>query len=60
VSVFIMECIVKLICYCFEYTEEDITNDLLKNNGESSILKQIAEARRTKTCDCDNKHPEKR
>lgn len=49
-----------LICYCFEYTEADIQNDLLENNGRSLILEQITEARKNNTCKCDVKHPEKR
>jgi hypothetical protein len=50
----------KLICYCHRYTEADIRDDLLANNGLSSILEQIAEEARTKTCQCDIYHPEKR
>ncbi len=50
----------QLICYCFEYTEEDIINDFKVNDGKSSILAKITEARRTNTCQCDDKHPEKR
>jgi len=50
----------KLICYCFEYTEEDIVDDFEANNGKSSILAKITKARRTNTCQCDDRHPEKR
>jgi len=50
----------KLIRYCFEYTEADIITDLLENNGHSSILNQIAQARKNKTCQCDLEHPEQR
>ena len=50
----------QLLCYCFEYTEEDIINDLEANHGKSSILVRIAEAKRTNTCQCDDKHPEPR
>ncbi len=49
-----------MICYCFGYTEADIIEDVLKNKGHSSILERVAEARRTLTCQCDDKHPEKR
>lgn len=48
------------ICYCFGYTEEDIIKDFKANKGTSSILVRITEAKRSNTCDCDNKHPEKR
>ena len=50
----------KLICYCHRYTEEDIRDDLLANNGRSFILEQIAEESRNKACQCDIYHPEKR
>ncbi len=50
----------KLICYCLEYTEADIVNDVAANNGKSSILDKIAEARKNNLCQCDEKHPEKR
>jgi len=50
----------QLICYCFEYTEEDIINDFTKNHGKSAILERITEARKNNTCRCDDKHPEKR
>jgi hypothetical protein len=50
----------KFICYCFEYTEEDIIADFRMENGKSSILEKITEARMNNTCQCDSKHPEKR
>jgi hypothetical protein len=50
----------KLICHCYGYTEEDIAADFKKNNGRSAILARITEARKNKTCQCDDKHPEKR
>ncbi len=50
----------QLICYCYEYSEYDIVSDFQANNGKSLILERIAEARRNNTCQCDNKHPEKR
>ena len=49
-----------LICYCFEYTEEDIINDFKVNGDKSSIMAKITEARRNNICQCDDKHPEKR
>jgi hypothetical protein len=48
------------ICYCFAYSEADIVDDVLKNHGQSPILERIAEAKRTLTCQCGDKHPEKR
>lgn len=50
----------QLVCYCFEYTAEDIISDCKVNNGESSILTRIIEARKSGTCKCDDKHPGKR
>ncbi len=50
----------KVICYCHGYTEADIVADLNKNMGESLIMRQIIEARKNKTCHCDEKHPERR
>lgn len=50
----------KIICYCHGYTEEDIKNDLLANNGRSMILEQITQETRNKICHCDLYHPEKR
>jgi hypothetical protein len=52
--------IMKLICYCHNYAEADIAGDFYRNKGRSTILAQIAKARREKTCQCDDKHPEKR
>jgi hypothetical protein len=49
-----------LVCYCFEYSEADIIADVRANNGKSLILERIAEARRNNSCQCDDKHPEKR
>ena len=50
----------ELICYCFQYTDEDIKQNFEVNNGRSTILEKIAIAKRNGTCDCDNKHPQKR
>jgi len=50
----------KMICYCFGYSEADIIADVLNNHGRSTILERVTEARRSLTCQCDDKHPEKR
>jgi len=50
----------KLICYCHGYTEADIITDLKKNRGKSSIMDQIIESRKNNTCQCGDKHPERR
>lgn len=49
----------KFICYCFKHTEADIIKDL-KENGRSTILEKIIEAKRTNGCNCIENHPEKR
>lgn len=59
-ELFIIEAIMTLICFCHGYTEADIVADLKQNRGDSTILRQIIEARRNNTCQCDVKHQEKR
>ena len=50
----------KTICYCFNYADADIIDDVLKNKGQSLIEKRIAEAKKSGTCQCDLKNPKKR
>jgi hypothetical protein len=50
----------KMICYCFNYTEADIIDDVIKNLGHSSILERITEEKKNLTCQCDIKNPQKR
>ena len=45
------------ICYCFEYTEADIRNEVAQNHGQSLLLTRIVEAKRQGTCQCDVKNP---
>ncbi len=47
----------KKICYCFDYTDEEIMADVKANKGESIIEKRIAEAKRRKRCQCEIKSP---
>ena len=49
----------ELICYCFNYTVEDIKTDF-QENGESTILKKIATEKKLNGCDCVNKNPKGR
>jgi hypothetical protein len=49
-----------VICYCYRYTEDDIKNDLLKNNGNSTILENIIYNRKYGLCKCDDNHPQHR
>lgn len=50
----------KKICYCFEYTEDDIIRDLNRNDGVSTILDKITKAKKQGNCNCKDKHPEHR
>jgi hypothetical protein len=50
----------KKICYCFDYTESDIKNDVLSSNGCSLILEKIVAAKQHGDCQCATKHPEGR
>ena len=46
-----------LICYCFGYTEEDISRDVQENSGASSILERIVNEKKKGTCRCATIHP---
>jgi hypothetical protein len=48
-----------LICYCFEYTKDDIEQDFTRN-GRSIIMEKIAEEKKAGGCDCANKNPKRR
>ena len=45
-----------LICYCFEYTGEDIRQDLIKH-GRSMIMEKIKAAKQMGSCQCTTKNP---
>ena len=47
----------ELICYCFNYTEDDIKSDFFKNNGKSTILEKIKEEKKNGNCECHIKNP---
>ena len=47
------------VCYCFDYTEEDIIKDL-KKHGYSTIIDEITERKSQNMCNCQEKHPEHR
>ncbi len=49
----------KYVCYCFGYSEKDIIEDL-KKHGHSTILERITEEKSGNTCNCEEKHPERR
>jgi hypothetical protein len=49
----------ELICYCFEYTKQDIAEDYA-NHGFSRILAKIKTAKKRGGCNCAAKNPKGR
>jgi len=49
----------KLICYCFNYTEDDIKNDYI-TNGQSTIMSRLATEKKNGQCNCESKNPKGR
>jgi hypothetical protein len=45
-----------LICYCFEYTGEDIKQDFIVN-GHSLIMEKIMSEKKIGACQCAIKNP---
>ncbi|MBU8912110.1 MAG: hypothetical protein KOO65_12640 [Desulfobacterales bacterium] len=45
-----------LICYCFNYSYDDIKTDF-KKHGKSLILEKITNEKKSNGCDCANKNP---
>lgn len=48
-----------LICYCFQYTKNQIQKDYL-NNGRSTILERITREKIAGGCNCTQKNPKGR
>ena len=48
-----------LICYCFEYTKNDIIQDF-KMNGRSLIMEKISVKKKVGGCNCATKNPKGR
>jgi hypothetical protein len=44
------------ICYCFEYTRQDIEEDF-KKNGRSLIMEKIKAEKKFGNCRCTEKNP---
>ena len=44
------------ICYCFEYTDEDIKKDFIAH-GRSLIMEKIMAEKKMGTCECTTKNP---
>jgi hypothetical protein len=49
----------ELVCYCFQFTRKQIERDYI-DNGRSTILKKIAQEKKTGGCDCGLKNPKGR
>jgi hypothetical protein len=47
----------KLVCYCFEYTDEDIKQDV-SVNGRSLIMEKIMAEKKMGSCQCTIKNPD--
>ncbi len=47
------------ICYCFEYTSQDLEDDL-KRNGRSLIMERIQSEKKFGNCRCTEKNPKGR
>lgn len=45
------------ICYCFEYSEEDIIRDVRENNGTSLIIERILNEKKNGACRCITTNP---
>ena len=45
-----------MICYCFEYTAEDIQQDYMKNS-RSTIMEKIQAEKKFGNCQCTVKNP---
>jgi len=47
------------ICYCFEFTRQDIEEDI-GQNGRSLIMEKIQAAKKFGNCRCTEKNPKGR
>lgn len=48
-----------LICYCFNYTADDIKNNL-NENGHSTIMTRIMQEKKNGKCNCLTTNPKGR
>jgi len=46
----------ELICYCFNYSKDDIEKDYLEN-GRSLIMERISAEKKFGNCQCTTKNP---
>ena len=47
------------VCYCFNYTVEDIQSDL-QANGKSTIMDRIMNEKKNGKCNCESTNPKGR
>lgn len=47
------------ICYCFNYAEADLVEDVLEN-GRSTIMERIIAESKKGNCDCKKNNPKGR
>ena len=47
------------ICFCFNYTDEDIAQDVL-THGKSLIMKKIMASKKAGSCRCATENPKGR
>lgn len=47
------------VCYCFNYTAEDIRSDFQKN-GKSTIMARIMNEKKNGKCTCESTNPKGR
>ncbi len=45
------------VCYCFNYSETDIEQDVIKNKGASAILEKIKASKKEGACRCHETNP---
>ncbi|PNU20490.1 BFD-like (2Fe-2S) protein [Geothermobacter hydrogeniphilus] len=50
----------KLICYCFAHSEDEIRRAVLEDSGRSRIMEQILAAKKAGACRCVETHPQGR
>jgi hypothetical protein len=46
-----------IVCYCFNYSETDIEQDVIKNKGASTILEKIKASKQLGSCRCHETNP---
>ena len=54
-----MDVVKDLICYCFNYSVDDINRDYLEN-GKSTIMEKIQMEKKFGNCQCATKNPKEK